>query len=95
MAQVLGRFSARGSGVHGRSSKKTRCRVRMGGRMEQLILDLEAILFRHDPMGINYEVNTDEYRPKRSRSRFVAPRRSPWTTCDGSSTRSSPAGSTG
>ena len=36
----------------------------MGGRMEQLILDLEAILFRHDPMGINYEVNTDEYRPE-------------------------------
>jgi hypothetical protein len=26
--------------------------------------EVEAILFRHDPIGINFEVNTDEYDPE-------------------------------
>ena len=26
--------------------------------------DVEAILFRHDPIGINFEDNTDEYSPE-------------------------------
>ena len=26
--------------------------------------DVSSILFRHDPMGINFETNTDEYEPE-------------------------------
>jgi hypothetical protein len=37
-------------------------RRRLLTESEQLVLDLEALLFRHDPMGINYETNLDEYR---------------------------------
>ena len=37
-------------------------RRRLLAGSEQLVLDLEAILFRHDPAGINYETNLDEYR---------------------------------
>lgn len=30
----------------------------------QLYDELSEILFRHDPMGINFETNTDEYEPE-------------------------------
>lgn len=33
----------------------------LAGR-EALVAELEAMLFRHDPIGINFEENTDEYR---------------------------------
>jgi len=29
---------------------------------EDLVAKIEALLFRHDPIGINFEDNTDEYR---------------------------------
>ncbi len=29
---------------------------------EELVAQIEALLFRHDPIGINFEENTDEYR---------------------------------
>jgi hypothetical protein len=29
---------------------------------EALVAAVEAVLFAHDPMGINFETNTDEYR---------------------------------
>ena len=32
--------------------------------MQQLIAEVEAILFRHDPIGIGFADNTDEYRPE-------------------------------
>ena len=31
---------------------------------QQLYKELEEILFRHDPMSINFEVNEDEYSPE-------------------------------
>ncbi|HJP74093.1 MAG TPA: hypothetical protein VJ914_07490 [Pseudonocardiaceae bacterium] len=31
---------------------------------QDLVARLEEILFRHDPIGINFEHNTDEYRPE-------------------------------
>lgn len=37
-------------------------RTRLLAGKESLVADLEAILFRHDPIGINFEDNTDEYR---------------------------------
>ena len=30
----------------------------------QLFEDVNKILFRHDPIGINFETNTDEYEPE-------------------------------
>lgn len=29
---------------------------------DELVTKVEALLFRHDPIGINFEENTDEYR---------------------------------
>lgn len=29
-----------------------------------LVAGVEAILFRHDPVGINFETNSDEYNPE-------------------------------
>jgi hypothetical protein len=31
------------------------------GRKEDLVREVSAILFAHDPIGINFETNTDEY----------------------------------
>jgi len=31
---------------------------------ERLVATIEALLFAHDPVGINFETNTDEYRPE-------------------------------
>jgi hypothetical protein len=31
---------------------------------EELVAVVEALLFRHDPIGINFETNTDEYEPE-------------------------------
>lgn len=31
---------------------------------EWMVAKIEALLFRHDPIGINFEKNTDEYRPE-------------------------------
>lgn len=31
---------------------------------EPLVAQIEALLFRHDPIGINFDHNTDEYRPE-------------------------------
>jgi hypothetical protein len=36
-------------------------RRRLEGQ-EDAVRKLEALLFEHDPVGINFEVNTDEYR---------------------------------
>jgi hypothetical protein len=33
--------------------------------------DVAAVLFRHDPIGINFETNTDEYHPE---ARTILPR---------------------
>lgn len=38
-------------------------RALLAGR-ETDVFDLEALLFRHDPVGIAFEDNTDEYRPE-------------------------------
>lgn len=37
----------------------------------QLFDDVAAIFFRHDPIGINFEDNTDEYEPE---ARTILPR---------------------
>ncbi len=37
----------------------------------QLFDDVAEILFRHDPIGINFEDNTDEYEPE---ARTIVPR---------------------
>ncbi len=34
------------------------------GGLEPTVGMLEALLFRHDPIGLNFEDNTDEYRPE-------------------------------
>ncbi|WP_051343364.1 hypothetical protein [Pseudonocardia spinosispora] len=39
--------------------------------MDGLEADVEALLFRHDPIGINFEHNTDEYGPE---ARTIVPR---------------------
>jgi hypothetical protein len=39
-------------------------RTRLLVDKESLVAELEAMLFRHDPIGINFEDNTDEYRPE-------------------------------
>jgi hypothetical protein len=39
-------------------------RIRLVTGKESFVADLEAILFRHDPIGINFDDNTDEYRPE-------------------------------
>ncbi|MBL0160609.1 MAG: hypothetical protein IPP47_26530 [Bryobacterales bacterium] len=36
-------------------------RKRLSGCYRQLFDEISAILFRHDPIGINFEDNTDEY----------------------------------
>ncbi len=46
---------------------KRRLRAKYG----RLFDDLAEILFRHDPMGINFEENTDEYEPE---ARTILPR---------------------
>ena len=33
----------------------------LSGSYKKLLSEISAILFRHDPIGINFEVNTDEY----------------------------------
>jgi hypothetical protein len=40
--------------------KRRRLRAQYG----TLYDDISAILFRHDPIGINFETNTDEYEPE-------------------------------
>jgi glyoxylase-like metal-dependent hydrolase (beta-lactamase superfamily II) len=39
-------------------------RQRLLAGKEGLVASLEALLFRHDPIGINFGHNTDEYRPE-------------------------------
>jgi len=39
-------------------------RSRIKERYPQLFQQVSAILFKHDPMGINYEDNTNEYEPE-------------------------------
>lgn len=39
-------------------------RQRLLSTQQDLVASLEALLFRHDPVGINFENNTDEYRPE-------------------------------
>jgi hypothetical protein len=34
---------------------------------EDLVSRVEALLFCHDPIGINFDTNTDEYRPEAHR----------------------------
>lgn len=43
-------------------SKQHRRDAVAGRREEATVQWLEALLFRHDPIGINFEHNTDEYR---------------------------------
>lgn len=38
---------------------------------ERLFQDVTDLLFRHDPAGINFETNTDEYEPE---ARTILPR---------------------
>ena len=44
-----------------------RLRAEYGALFDEVV----AILFRHDPIGINYENNTDEYEPE---ARTILPR---------------------
>lgn len=39
-------------------------RKRLPSSNEQLLNEISAILFRHDPIGINFEDNNDEYDPE-------------------------------
>jgi hypothetical protein len=39
-------------------------RRRLRNEYGQLYQDLAQLLFRHDPIGINFENNTDEYEPE-------------------------------
>ena len=39
-------------------------RQRLLAAQQDLVASLEALLFRHDPVGIDFENNTDEYRPE-------------------------------
>ena len=39
-------------------------RKRLSSSYKQLLNEVSAILFRHDPVGINFEDNTDEYDPE-------------------------------
>ena len=43
-----------------RADELTRERALVG--QEELVTQVEKLLFRHDPIGINFEENTDEYR---------------------------------
>jgi hypothetical protein len=38
-------------------------RRRLAGQ-EEVVRKVEALLFKSDPIGINFEANTDEYRPE-------------------------------
>jgi hypothetical protein len=44
--------------------KEAEKRSRIKERNPELFHQISAILFKHDPMGINYEDNTDEYDPE-------------------------------
>jgi len=37
---------------------------RLKARYDELYADVAALLFRHDPIGINFEDNTDEFEPE-------------------------------
>jgi len=39
-------------------------RKRLSSSYKQLLIEVSTILFRHDPIGINFEENTDEYDPE-------------------------------
>jgi hypothetical protein len=39
-------------------------RKALSGTYKRLFTEVSAILFRHDPIGINFEGNTDEYDPE-------------------------------
>ena len=39
-------------------------RRRLRAQYHHLFDDVQALLFRHDPVGINFETNTDEYDPE-------------------------------
>jgi hypothetical protein len=45
-----------------RAAKAERARRLVG--QEDLVAQLERLLFERDPIGINFESNTDEYRPE-------------------------------
>jgi hypothetical protein len=48
-------------------SENRRLRAEYGGLFD----DVTAVFFRHDPIGINFEDNTDEYEPE---ARTILPR---------------------
>jgi len=39
-------------------------RRQMKSEHKELFAEVSAIFFRHDPIGINFETNTDEYEPE-------------------------------
>jgi hypothetical protein len=39
-------------------------RRRLKAEYRELFADVAALLFRHDPIGINFDTNTDEYEPE-------------------------------
>ncbi|MFJ8916848.1 hypothetical protein [Amycolatopsis sp. NPDC102389] len=39
-------------------------RRRLVADRRDLVASIEVLLFRHDPIGINFEYNTDEYQPE-------------------------------
>jgi hypothetical protein len=47
----------------GRQLDRTQRRALLAGRDEE-VSTIEGLLVRHDPIGINFEDNTDEYRPE-------------------------------
>ncbi len=42
--------------------EERRTRQDLPAGQQRFVADLEALLFRHDPIGINFGKNTDEYR---------------------------------
>ena len=49
----------------------TKLFMRTKEQIDALFDEVAAILFRHDPVGINFEDNTDEYEPE---ARTILPR---------------------
>lgn len=45
-------------------TKIREARIRLKKQHAQLFNEISEILFRHDPIGINFEDNTDEYEPE-------------------------------
>ena len=58
-------FSGHGRNSFQRNRRRNRGQWRrLRAQYGTLYDDISALLFRHDPIGINFETNTDEYEPE-------------------------------